>query len=79
MGGGLGWRQVIASPELWLDREAETRTIEAARKVSADVLGELAGRSDMARKMHDFSTAFRNWMASWSRASIKAALEAREG
>ena len=53
--------------------------VNAARKVSADVLGELAGRSDAARKIHDSYLAFRERAAPWSRISIRAVLEAREG
>ena len=53
--------------------------VAAARKVSADVLAELAGRSEMARKVHDSYAAFRDRTAPWSRISIKAVLDAREG
>ena len=53
--------------------------VAAARKVSADVLTELAARSEMARKVHDSYAAFRDRTAPWSRVSIKAVLEAREG
>ena len=53
--------------------------VTAARKVSAEVLAELAGRSEMARKVHDSYRAFRDRTAPWSRVSIKAVLEAREG
>src|SRR5689334_14630445 len=44
--------------------------ISAARKVSADVLGELAARAEMARKVHDSYAAFRDRTAPWSRVSI---------
>jgi TRAP-type mannitol/chloroaromatic compound transport system substrate-binding protein len=53
--------------------------VAAARKVSVDVLAELAARSDMARKVHDSYAAFRDRTAPWSRISIKAVLDAREG
>src|SRR5436305_1878055 len=53
--------------------------VTAARKVAGDVLGELAARSDMARKVHDSYSAFRDRTAPWSRVSIRAVLEAREG
>ena len=43
------------------------------------MLAELAARSDMARKVHDCYAAFRDRTAPWSRVSIKAVLEAREG
>src|SRR3954454_14897651 len=53
--------------------------VDAARKVAADVLSELAARGDMARKVHDSYAAFRERSAPWSRVSIRAVLEAREG
>jgi len=53
--------------------------VAAARKVAAEVLGELAERSDMARKVHDSYAAFRERTAPWSKVSIRAVLEAREG
>jgi TRAP-type mannitol/chloroaromatic compound transport system substrate-binding protein len=53
--------------------------VSAARKVAADVLAELASRSEAARKVHDSYAAFRDRTAPWSRVSIKAVLEAREG
>ena len=53
--------------------------IGAARKQAGDVLGELAAKSAAARKVHDSYVAFRERTAAWSRISIKAVLEAREG
>ena len=53
--------------------------VAAARRVAAEVLGEVAARSDMARKVHDSYVAFRDRTAAWSRVSIRAVLEAREG
>jgi TRAP-type mannitol/chloroaromatic compound transport system substrate-binding protein len=53
--------------------------VAAARRVAADVLGEVAARSDMARKVHDSYVAFRERTGPWSRVSIRAVLEAREG
>jgi TRAP-type mannitol/chloroaromatic compound transport system substrate-binding protein len=53
--------------------------VSAARKTAADVLGELSARSDMTRKVHDSYAAFRERSAPWSRVSIRAVLEAREG
>ena len=53
--------------------------IAAAREHSGDVLGELGGRSAAARKVHDSYLAFRERTGAWSRISIKAVLEAREG
>jgi TRAP-type mannitol/chloroaromatic compound transport system substrate-binding protein len=43
------------------------------------VLGELAGKSDKARKVHDAYTAFRDKISAWSHISVQAALEARTG
>jgi hypothetical protein len=42
-------------------------------------VGIPAARSDLARKVHDSYAAFRDRTAAWSRVSIKAVLEAREG
>jgi TRAP-type mannitol/chloroaromatic compound transport system substrate-binding protein len=53
--------------------------IAAARKEAAGVLSELAARSERARRVHDSYTAFRERTAAWSRISLKAVLEAREG
>jgi TRAP-type mannitol/chloroaromatic compound transport system substrate-binding protein len=53
--------------------------VAAARKVAADVLADLASRSEVARKVHDSYAAFRERSAPWSRVSIRAVLEAREG
>ncbi len=53
--------------------------IGAARKQATDVLGELAAKSPAARKVHDSYVAFRERTAAWSRISIKAVLEARDG
>jgi TRAP-type mannitol/chloroaromatic compound transport system substrate-binding protein len=53
--------------------------VGAARKQAADVLAELAARSDVARRVHESYSAFRSRTAAWSRVSLKAVLEAREG
>ena len=53
--------------------------IGAARKTAGDVLGELAGRSERARKIHASYMAFRERTAPWSHISIRAVLNAREG
>jgi TRAP-type mannitol/chloroaromatic compound transport system substrate-binding protein len=52
--------------------------VTAARKTATEVLAELAGRSEMARKVHDSYAAFRERTAPWSRVSLKAVLDARE-
>src|SRR3954470_10270084 len=52
--------------------------IAAARGISTDVLGDLGGRSPVARKVHDSYFAFRERTGAWSRISIKSVLEARE-
>jgi len=64
------WRQWSA---------ANARPGRAARGIGRDVLGELAGRSAVARKVHDSYVAFRERAGAWSRISLKAVLEAREG
>jgi TRAP-type mannitol/chloroaromatic compound transport system substrate-binding protein len=53
--------------------------IAAARKQAADVVGELAGKSEITRKIHDSYMAFRDRTARWSDISIKAVLGARAG
>ena len=53
--------------------------IAAARRQAADVLAELGRRSEAARKVHDSYAAFRERTAPWSRISLRAVLEAREG
>jgi TRAP-type mannitol/chloroaromatic compound transport system substrate-binding protein len=50
----------------------------AARRQSSDVVGEIGGKSEIARKIRDSYTSFRDRTAAWSRISIKAVLEARE-
>jgi len=52
--------------------------ITAARGISTDVLGDLGGRSPVARKVHDSYVAFRERTGAWSRISIKSVLDARE-
>jgi TRAP-type mannitol/chloroaromatic compound transport system substrate-binding protein len=53
--------------------------IAAARRVAGEVYADLAARSDRARRVHDSYVAFRERTAPWSRISIKAVMEAREG
>jgi TRAP-type mannitol/chloroaromatic compound transport system substrate-binding protein len=51
----------------------------AARQQAKDVLGDIAANGAAARKIHDSYVSFRERTAAWSRISIKAVLEAREG
>ena len=60
-------------------RNFPAELIAAARKQAHDVLGEMAGKSDRARKIHDSYFAFRERTAAWSKISIKAVLEGRDG
>jgi TRAP-type mannitol/chloroaromatic compound transport system substrate-binding protein len=53
--------------------------IAAARTTASDVLGELAAKSDKARKVHDSYMAFRDKISAWSHISVQAVLEARTG
>jgi TRAP-type mannitol/chloroaromatic compound transport system substrate-binding protein len=53
--------------------------IAAARSQANDVLAEVAARSDRARKVHDSYASFRERIAAWSRISLQAVLEARQG
>jgi TRAP-type mannitol/chloroaromatic compound transport system substrate-binding protein len=52
--------------------------VAAARRQSVDVLGELAGRGTIARKIHESYLGFRERTSLWSQVSIKAVLEARD-
>jgi TRAP-type mannitol/chloroaromatic compound transport system substrate-binding protein len=53
--------------------------VAAARKEATAVLADLAGKSAGARKVHDAYTAFRDKVAPWSRISLQAVLESRQG
>jgi len=53
--------------------------VAAARKQAADVMGGLSGRSDIARRIGESYAGFRSRTAAWSRVSLKAVLEARDG
>jgi TRAP-type mannitol/chloroaromatic compound transport system substrate-binding protein len=53
--------------------------VEAARKESVNVLGDLAARGEGSRKVHDSYMSFRERSGAWSKISIKAVLAAREG
>jgi TRAP-type mannitol/chloroaromatic compound transport system substrate-binding protein len=53
--------------------------IAAARQQASDVLAELGGKSDIARRINESYAAFRKSTAAWSSVSLKAVLEAREG
>jgi TRAP-type mannitol/chloroaromatic compound transport system substrate-binding protein len=53
--------------------------VAAARKEARDVIADLGARSERARKVHDSYTAFRDRTAAWSKISIKAVLEGRDG
>ncbi len=52
--------------------------VAAARTQSTAVLGELAGKSPGAQKVHAAYTAFRDKISGWSRISLQAVLEARQ-
>ena len=53
--------------------------VTAARNEATGVVGDLAGRSAIARRVYDSYNGFRERTAAWSRVSLKAVLEAREG
>jgi len=53
--------------------------VAAARKQAADITGELSARSDIARRIGESYSGFRSRTAVWSRVSLKAVLEARDG
>jgi TRAP-type mannitol/chloroaromatic compound transport system substrate-binding protein len=52
--------------------------IGAARKEASDIVAEVGGKSDIARRIYESYVAFRERGAAWSRLSMKAILEARE-
>jgi TRAP-type mannitol/chloroaromatic compound transport system substrate-binding protein len=52
--------------------------ISAARRQASDVVGDLAGKSTIARRIFESYSSFRDRTAAWSRISIKAVLQARE-
>jgi TRAP-type mannitol/chloroaromatic compound transport system substrate-binding protein len=60
-------------------RSFPREVVDAARKVGSEVLADLAARSELSRKVHDSYAAFRERTGPWSRVSIRAVLEAREG
>jgi TRAP-type mannitol/chloroaromatic compound transport system substrate-binding protein len=51
--------------------------VAAARKQSADVLGELSARNAISGKVYDSYRAFRDQTAPWSQVSIEAVLRGR--
>jgi TRAP-type mannitol/chloroaromatic compound transport system substrate-binding protein len=53
--------------------------VAAARAQAADILNEVAARSEIAGRIHASYVAFRERSASWSRISLRAVLEARDG
>jgi TRAP-type mannitol/chloroaromatic compound transport system substrate-binding protein len=53
--------------------------IRAARAQANAVVGEVGSKSDISRRVYDSYVSFRDRTAPWSRISIKAVLEAREG
>ena len=56
-----------------------SQIVAAARKQAADILGELSAKSDIARRITESYASFRSRTAAWSRVSLKAVLEARDG
>jgi TRAP-type mannitol/chloroaromatic compound transport system substrate-binding protein len=53
--------------------------VTAARGQATEVLAEVGARSERARKVHESYVGFRERTATWSRISIRAVLESREG
>jgi TRAP-type mannitol/chloroaromatic compound transport system substrate-binding protein len=53
--------------------------VAAARKEAGDVLAGVAAHSEIARRVHESYTAFRARTTPWSRISLRAVLEGREG
>lgn len=55
-----------------------TDLVGAARREAVAVLAEIAGRSEIARRIHDSYVEYRERTAPWSRISLKAVLDARD-
>ena len=53
--------------------------VEAARGHARDVIGDIAGKSDIARKIVESYTGFRERAGKWANVSVKAVLESRGG
>lgn len=53
--------------------------VAAARRQAGDILAEVGQRGEVARKVHDSYVAFRSQVGNWSRISLQAVLDAREG
>lgn len=51
--------------------------IELARKHARDVIGDIAGRSEIARRITDSYTGFRDRAGRWANISVKAVLDSR--
>jgi TRAP-type mannitol/chloroaromatic compound transport system substrate-binding protein len=60
-------------------RSFDNEIVWAARRAATGVLSDLAGRSEIARRIHDSYIGFRDRTGPWSRVSLRAVLEAREG
>ena len=60
-------------------RTFPTDLVAAARTTAAEALADVANKSPAARKVHESYMSFRGKVAAWSRISLQAVLEAREG
>ena len=60
-------------------RTFSAEIIAAVHRQSRDIMGELGTKSDIARRIGDSYAGFLERIAAWSRVSLKAVLEAREG
>ena len=61
------------------DEDVRVRRIALKKIVDEAVLSEVAARSDIARRIHASYTGFRERNAAWSKISLRAVLEARDG
>ena len=77
--GSMDLEQTLTSRDNAQLRTFPADLVAAARTTASDVLGELAAKSDRARKVYDSYTAFRDKISAWSHISIQAVLEARAG
>jgi TRAP-type mannitol/chloroaromatic compound transport system substrate-binding protein len=53
--------------------------VEAARGHARDVIGDIAGRNELSRKIVESYTGFRERAGRWANVSVRAVLDSRGG
>src|SRR3981189_1509369 len=76
-----GTGECLINLKVWegLAGDLKASIAQACAGEASFALAELAGRSDIARRINDSYADFRSRTAAWSRVSLKAVLEARDG